>query len=83
MLTILKPARRHQPRRHAADIAEALNHHARVFRRQPELLQRFERHDHAAAPRRFRAPARSAQFHRLARHNGRGRMAARAWNRCP
>ena len=42
MQMILKPAARHQPGRHAADVAEALNHHAGVSAASmPKRLQRL------------------------------------------
>ena len=68
----LEARARHQPRRHAADVAESLDHHARRFAASmPKRLQRLQRDDHAAAPGRFRPAARPAQFHRLAGHHRR------------
>ena len=49
------------------DVAKALDHHARVSPGvRSKSLQRFKRHDHAAAAGRFGPSARSAQIQRLA-----------------
>jgi hypothetical protein len=71
METILKPTRAHQLGRHAAHVAEALNHHAAILGRQAEHLQRLQGDDHAAAAGGLRAAARAAQRQRLAGHHGR------------
>ena len=69
----LETGARHQPGRHAAHVAEALNHHAGAGRFDAEPAQRLQRDDHAAAAGGFRAAARSAQSHRLAGdHRGHG-----------
>ena len=51
----LEALARHQPRGHAADVAEALNDHAWwTPASMPKRSQRFERDDHAAAAGGFR-----------------------------
>ena len=50
----------HELGRHAAHVAEALNHHPRILRLEAEQFERLQDDDHAAAPGGLRTAARTA-----------------------
>jgi tetratricopeptide (TPR) repeat protein len=62
---------RHQLGADGADVAEALNRHARALEVEAEVLRGFACHDHDAAPGGLAAAERTAHFDRLARHDRR------------